>query len=230
MVRASWQVPAPQKQKFTWGRRVLRHRGSQTLSSEKRMGDLGDKLLGWDAQNLGSAPRERKNYYRCHEFSALNALSKICLLCFGDERGDSLHTVGCRISCLSLWIFDAGSKEVRSRVILSRMAISQLGMTSGPWWRDRAWMEPSWGCSKLVFRSLSLATCAEGSVLAATIRNQVKGFPSSAECLPRHPKMSHPTSHPALVGGAGKWCVKCWVSINVTAKGCQSQSDNRRRH
>lgn len=111
---------------------MLRHRASQTLSSEKRMGDLGDKLLGWDAQNLGSAPRERKNYYRCHEFSTLNALSKICLLCFGDERGDSLHTVGCRISCSSLWIFDAGSKEVRSKVILSRMAISQLGMTSGP--------------------------------------------------------------------------------------------------
>ena len=76
MVRASQEVPALQKYKVPWGRRALRYVRSRTLSSEKRMGDLGDKLLGRDAQNLGSTPRRRKNSHQCHEiqFSALDTL------------------------------------------------------------------------------------------------------------------------------------------------------------
>lgn len=76
VVQASREVSVPQKYKFPWRRRWMMYMKSPTLNSEKRMGDLGDKLLGWDAQNLGSILRGRKNFHQCYEiqFSAPDTL------------------------------------------------------------------------------------------------------------------------------------------------------------
>lgn len=71
-----------------------------------------------------------------------------------------------------------------------------------------------------MFRSLSQVTHEEGSVSVATIKNQVKGFPSSAESLQEDPKMSHPTSHPALLVEGGSWQVMCEV---LSQYECHSQ-------
>lgn len=76
VVQASHEVHVPQKYEFPWGRRVLGYVRSQTPSGKERMGDLGDKLLGWDVQNLASTPRGRKISHQCHEiqFSALDTV------------------------------------------------------------------------------------------------------------------------------------------------------------
>lgn len=53
-----------------------------------------------------------------------------------------------------------------------------------------------------------------------TGRNQVKGFPSSAECLSGDPRMSHTTSHPVL--GWGNRGVGCEVLSQYKCHGQRS--------
>lgn len=85
--------------------------------------------------------------------------------------------------------------------------------------RSGSQVEPSWGWSKLVLKSLSPATCAEQSGLLAETRSRDS---QAAQCACQ----GTPKCHIQLLtlcsaGGTGEWGVKCWVSTNVTAKGLQ---------
>lgn len=115
---------------------------SQVLISEKRMSNPANKLQDWDAQKLGSDPRQRKKFLQSYEipFSALSTTTKPGCFVSGVrwEQG-LLCTEGGRISCSFLSMFGAGSSKVRNMT----MAQSQPELTLGPCWRDRARMEPS---------------------------------------------------------------------------------------
>lgn len=92
-VQAFWGIPALQNCKLPCGRERL---SSQVLISEKRMSDPVNKLRDWDAQKLGSAPRQRKKFLQFYEipFSALSTTTKPGCFVWGVrwDQGLALHS------------------------------------------------------------------------------------------------------------------------------------------